>query len=290
MSDDPQADAALAARAGSDPGLDVSETTTATRASTAPEDPETSETTEGPEATEEATGAAPTSAGNRLLHAVWAGVREVVIVVGLAMIVSLIVKTFLLQPFHIPSGSMEDTLLNGDRVVVSKLTPGVVGLQRGDIVVFTDPDHWLGEPAPVDHSALHATLIFLGLAPDDSHEHLIKRVIGLPGDHVVCCDVNGRITVNGVAIVETYLKPGDTPAGGRAPFSIVVPAGKVWVMGDHRSDSGDSRLHDDGTGATGSVPIEDIKGRAILVVWPLNRFTWLSVPASIYSGIPTPSG
>lgn len=228
--------------------------------------------------------------GRRLLSGLWTGVKEIGIVVGLALLVSLVVKTFLLQPFHIPSGSMEDTLLNGDRVVVSKLTPGPFDLQRGDIVVFADPDHWLSEPPPTDSSALHRLLVFVGLAPDDSQEHLIKRVIGLPGDKVACCDANGRITVNGVAISEPYLKPGDAPNGGRPPFTITVPAGRVWVMGDHRSDSADSRLHDDGTGATGSVPIDDIRGRAILVVWPVDRFRWLSVSDSIYAGIPAATG
>jgi len=221
---------------------------------------------------------------------VWTGVRETVVVLGLAMLVSLLVKTFLLQPFHIPSGSMENTLLNGDRVVVSKLTPKAVALQRGDIVVFADPDHWLGDLPPADSSWLHRSLVFLGLAPDDSQEHLIKRVIGLPGDKVACCDAQGRVTVNGVPIDETYLKPGDTAGGGRAPFAITVPVGRVWVMGDHRSDSADSRLRDDGTGATGSVPIDDIRGRAILVVWPIDRFRWLSVSDSIYAGIPAATG
>ena len=146
-----------------------------------------------------------------------------------------------MQPFHIPSGSMEDTLIKDDRVLVSKLTPGPFALHRGDIVVFTDPDHWLGDVAPVERSPLRSALIFLGLVPDDSHEHLIKRVIGLPGDHVTCCTAGGQITVNGSPITEPYIKPGDSPGGGRSAFDIVVPADKVWVMGDHRSDSADSR-------------------------------------------------
>ena len=102
---------------------------------------------------------------------------------------------------------------------------------------------------------MRSALIFRGLVPDDSHEHLIKRVIGLPGDHVTCCTAGGQITVNGSPITEPYIKPGDSPGGGRSAFDIVVPADKVWVMGDHRSDSADSRLHDDGTGALGSVPM-----------------------------------
>jgi len=221
-------------------------------------------------------------------RSVFVGVREVVIVVGLAMVLSLVVKTFLVQPFHIPSGSMEDTLIKDDRVLVSKLTPGPFDLQRGDIVVFTDPDHWLGEIPETHRTPLQSALVFLGLAPDDSHEHLIKRVIGLPGDHVICCTVSGQLTVNGVAITEPYVKPGDSPAGGRGPFDIVVPAGKVWVMGDHRSDSADSRFHDDGTGAMGSVPIEDIKGKAVLVVWPIDRWAGLSDFGDVFAAVPEP--
>lgn len=213
-------------------------------------------------------------------------VRELVIVVSLAMVLSLVVKTFLLQPFHIPSGSMEDTLVKDDRVVVSKLTPGPIPLQRGDVVVFSDPGNWLGGASAGQRTPVRSLLIFLGLAPDDSDEHLIKRVIGLPGDTVACCDVQGRVTVNGVAIVEPYVKPGDTPNGGRNDFSVLVPAGKVWVMGDHRSDSADSRLHDDGTGALGSVPIDKIHGRAIMVVWPLTRWSWITAPQSVFGSVP----
>jgi len=223
-----------------------------------------------------------------VLQSLWAGVREVVIVVGMAMVLSLLVKTFLVQPFHIPSGSMENTLVKDDRVIVSKLTPGPFDLARGDVVVFSDPDGWLGELPEVPRSPLSRLLIFLGLAPDDSNEHLIKRVIGLPGDTVSCCDKDGRVQVNGTSIVEPYLKPGDTPNGGREPFSITVPQGRVWVMGDHRSDSADSRLHDDGTGATGSVPIDDITGRSVAVVWPLDHVTWLTAPERVFGSVPPP--
>ncbi len=204
----------------------------------------------------------------------------------MAMVLSLVVKTFLVQPFHIPSGSMEDTLVKDDRVLVSKLTPGPFDLRRGDIVVFTDPDHWLGEVAPVERSPVRSALIFLGLAPDDSHEHLIKRVIGLPGDRVACCTASGQVSVNGVPITEPYVKAGDSPGGGRAAFDIVVPAGRVWVMGDHRSDSADSRIHDDGSGAVGSVPMQDIHGKAILVVWPVDRWTGLSLGVDPFTGVP----
>ncbi|WP_018155546.1 signal peptidase I [Demetria terragena] len=197
--------------------------------------------------------------------------REIAIVVSVAVVISFLVKTFLAQPFWIPSGSMNDTLIRGDRVVVSKLTPGPFDLDRGDVIVFEDPGGWLPQ-VPQDRGPLLKGLEFVGLYPAGDN-HLIKRVIGLPGDKVACCDKQGRMTVNGVPIEEPYLHRGDGPSDQK--FSITVPAGKVWVMGDHRSNSSDSRFHDNGTGKTGSVPIDKVTGRARTVVWPLDRWDWL---------------
>lgn len=223
------------------------------------------------------------------LRNLWGGIKEILIIAVMAIVLSFVVKTWLIQAFYIPSGSMEDTLVQDDRVIVSKLTPGPFDLQRGDIVVFSDPGGWLAPSLQTqDTSTVHRALQFIGLVPDDSDDHLIKRVIGLPGDRVVCCDKNGLLTINGVAITEDYVKDGDVPSGGKQPFDITVPAGKVWVMGDHRSDSSDSRFHDDGTGKTGSVPIDDITGRAVMVVWPIDHVTWLSVPSRTYENVPTP--
>lgn len=231
--------------------------------------------------------------GSGFLQNLWGGIKEIVIIAVMAMVLSFVVKSWLIQAFYIPSGSMEDTLVKDDRVIVSKLTPGPFDLAHGDVVVFKDPANWLGDASTVQdqpglRGAVHKGLQFVGLLPDDSNNHLIKRVIGLPGDHVVCCDTAGATTVNGAPITETYVKQGDTPSGGRAPFDITVPAGRVWVMGDHRSDSSDSRFHDDGTGATGSVPIDDITGRAVMIVWPIDNVKWLSVPSRIYSTVPAP--
>ena len=225
----------------------------------------------------------------RPLAAVGAAVREVFVVVVMALALSFVVKTWLLQAFYIPSGSMEDTLLVGDRVVVSKLSPTPFDIERGDVVVFQDPGGWLDIPPPVDRSglsgALHDGLVFVGLLPAESEDHLIKRVIGLPGDRVACCTEGQSLTVNGVALTEPYLKPGDVPS--TLTFDITVPEGQVWVMGDHRSDSEDSRFHDpSGTGADGAVPIDDITGRAVAVVWPLDRAGWLSHYASTFSSVP----
>jgi signal peptidase I len=207
-----------------------------------------------------------------------AAVREIVLVLVIALGLSLLIKTFLMQAFFIPSGSMENTLLIGDRVLVSKLTPGPFDLKHGDIVVFADSGKWL---PPTEHQSegtirdgIRAGLMFVGLLPADSDEHLIKRVIGLPGDKVVCCDAEGRVTVNGKAIDEPYLYPNDDPSS--QPFSITVPEGRLWVMGDHRSNSEDSRSHRSSFG--GTIPVSDVVGKAFVKVWPLKRAGTLPNP------------
>jgi signal peptidase I len=215
--------------------------------------------------------------------------RETVLVVGIALVLSLVIKTFLVQAFYIPSGSMENTLLRGDKVIVSKLTPGPFDLKRGDIVVFKDPGGWLDPTVPTSRSrlggAIHDGLTFIGLLPNDADDHLIKRVIGLPGDHVVCCNTQGQLTVNGVAISEPYIYPGNAPSDKN--FNITVPAGKIWVMGDHREISRDSRFNDPGgTGKDGSVPIDLVVGRAVVIVWPLSRAGWLGVPNATFAKVP----
>lgn len=224
---------------------------------------------------------------------VGAAVKEFAIVVGMALVLSFVVKTWLLQAFYIPSGSMENTLVLNDRVIVSKLTPGPFDLKRGDIVVFADPGQWL-DPVPQAPHGEAATVFrdamtFVGLLPDNAENHLIKRVIGLPGDHVVCCDEGGRLTVNGVPIKEPYLKPGD--AASEQTFDITVPRGRLWVMGDHRSNSADSRAHDgpNGNGSEGSVDESLVVGRAVALVWPLDHLRWLSNPTSTFAHVPAPT-
>ena len=222
-----------------------------------------------------------------------AAVKEVVIVLAMALALSFVVKTFLIQAFYIPSESMENTLLVGDRVVVSKLTPTPFELERGDVVVFDDPGSWL-EPTPAeDHGAflneIRDALMFIGLLPDTSEGHLIKRVIGLPGDTVQCCDAQGRLLVNGEPIDESvYLKPGATESP--MEFSITVPEGRIWVMGDNRNDSSDSRYHDpSGDGSDGSVPIDLVVGKAFVTVWPFDRTGWLSDRGGVFNGVPDPA-
>lgn len=211
-----------------------------------------------------------------------AAVRETVLVVAVALVVSLVVKTFLLQAFYIPSESMEQTLDIGDRVVVSKLSPGPFDLHRGDVVVFEDPGGWLPETAPASRGPVGTVvadaLTFVGLLPEDSDDHLIKRVIGLPGDHVACCDAQGRVTVDDVPVDETgYLFPGSEPS--EADFDVTVPAGMLWVMGDNRAHSADSRYNRDKP-HDGFVPVANVTGRAYAVVWPLSHWNWLSTPSA----------
>jgi signal peptidase I len=218
-------------------------------------------------------------------------VSEVAVVLGMALLLSLLIKTFLVQAFFIPSPSMENTLLVGDRVLVSKLTPGIFDLHRGDVVVFKDPGGWLGaEQITATDSdeglggTVRKTLSFVGLLPQDAGEHLIKRVIGVGGDHVVCCDTaTGRITVNGVPIDETpYLVPGAAPSDKK--FDVVVPRGYLWVMGDNRPVSADSRLHRKLN--NGMVPVHDVVGKAFVIVWPFDRAGGLGVPASVFARVP----
>ena len=212
--------------------------------------------------------------------------REVVVVVVTALVLSLLIKTFLVQAFFIPSESMQPTLEVGDRVLVSRLTPGPFELERGDVVVFTDPGGWL-DPAPEPDrtavgEALAEVLSFIGVLPEDSGDHLIKRVVGLPGD-TIAADGTGALLVNGEPVDERYVFPGDLPSA--EAFSVVVPDDRLWVMGDHRSDSLDSRAHTQLEGG-GTVPVEDVVGRAVLLVWPLERWDWLSEGEDAFRGVP----
>lgn len=198
--------------------------------------------------------------------------REFPILVVVALLVSLIIKTFFVQFFYIPSGSMETTLEIKDRVAVNKVPFLSHTIHRGDIIVFHDPDHWLPDPVastePYIIAKLKDGLIALGVLPNPAKQHLVKRVIGVAGDHVVCCDNNKRITVNGIPLNEPYIYKGDNPSDMN--FDVVVPAGKLWVMGDHRGASADSRYHLDDINK-GFVPVSMVVGRVVAVIWPANH-------------------
>jgi len=203
--------------------------------------------------------------------------RELLLIVGVALILSILVRTFLAQAFYVPSSSMENTLLVQDRIIVSKLTTQFSGVQRGEIVVFTDPGSWLPETAPATGAAgvVRNGLMWIGLLPSDTGEDLVKRVIGVGGDHIVCCDAKQRITVNGVPLDETYLKPGGVTTQIR--FDVTVPADRYFVMGDNRGDSSDSRFHLDVE--QGTIPRANIVGRVVAVIWPASRWSGEPIPA-----------
>ncbi|MGI5348541.1 signal peptidase I [Streptomyces sp. CA-250714] len=219
--------------------------------------------------------------------------KEIPILIGVALLIAWVLKTFLVQAFVIPSGSMEQTIRIGDRVLVDKLTPWFGSKpQRGDVVVFEDPGGWLenekkdtkDEPAGIKQGKEFLT--FIGLLPSDDEQDLIKRVVAVGGDTVRCCDKQGRVTVNGTPLNEPYLHPGNKPS--RITFKVTVPVGRVFVMGDHRADSADSRYHlkepDRGT-----IGEDRIVGRAIVIAWPFDHWRRLEEPKT-FGSVPDPAG
>jgi signal peptidase I len=216
----------------------------------------------------------PTDKRERSQRGVGRFIRDILIILVVALLASFLIKTFLVRSFYIPSGSMENTLQVDDRILVNELAPGLVPLSNGDVVVFEDPGGWL--PAVVDDSTpLDTVLSVIGLAPTDSDNHLIKRVVGLPGDTVSCCDPFGHLLVNGVPLEEPYtLLPTSTSAAAPATFEIVVPDGMIWVMGDNRYNSKDSVYHRD-EASGGFVPIANVVGTAFVINWPVTRWSFI---------------
>ena len=194
--------------------------------------------------------------------------RELLTVVGTALVLSILVRTFLIQAFYVPSGSMEDTLQENDRIIVSKISTRLTGIDRSNVIVFHDPGGWLGEgfPNPYD-TPVGRVLQAIGIVPSNSGNDLVKRVIGVANDKIECCDAQGRITVNGVVIDESYTKDGVT--SDQVTFSVLVPEGNVFVMGDNRGNSEDSRFHLDKN--NGMIPVEEIIGRVAMRIWPVGR-------------------
>lgn len=214
--------------------------------------------------------------------------RELPFLILIALVLALLIKTFLVQAFYIPSASMENTLQGGppdkhyDRVLVNKLIYRIRDPRRGEIVVFRGPPSWQDTPEFTGSTPSNPFLHFfhdigaaLGVAAP-SNKDFIKRVIGIGGDHVVCCDTQGRITVNGHPLTEPYLYPGAKPSD--TSFDITVPKGRLWVMGDHRNDSADSRAHLSGGIDAATIPLGNVIGRAFVVVWPPSDWKTLPVP------------
>ncbi|MFF8915748.1 signal peptidase I [Streptomyces sp. NPDC015032] len=214
--------------------------------------------------------------------------RRAAVLGAVCSVFALLVSAFVVQPFLIPSGSMESTLRVGDRVLVNKLAYRFGSEpHRGDVVVFDGTGSFVQEPPrgnPVTE-LLHGVAAHLGLAEPAGTDY-VKRVVGVGGDRVVCCDKRGRVEVNGHPVDEDYLYPGDVPSQVR--FDIVVPDGTLWMMGDHRSNSRDSRDHLGEPGG-GMVPVDMVIGRVDWIGWPLGRLGSLPDSAA-FSGVRVPGG
>jgi len=218
-------------------------------------------------------------------------IRDILIIFVAAIVISAGIKAFLVRSFYIPSGSMENTLQINDRILVNELVPGLVPIQHGDVVVFKDPGGWLPAQPKTEQNPILAgidwVLSVVGLSAPDSNDHLIKRVIGLPGDTVSCCDAFGHLKVNGIPLKEPYLKlPASSSRATPTDFSVTVPKGSIWVMGDNRFDSSDSAYHyTHGDPGEGFVPVSDVVGRAFLISWPIDRWSWLGDYPEVFQGV-----
>jgi signal peptidase I len=223
-------------------------------------------------------GARPAAAARkRRKRSFW---RELPILVAVALLLAVVIKTYAVQAFWIPSGSMENTLEVNDRVLVNKIVYHIRGIHRGDIVVFNGEGSWdpgqVPTPGNVFQQFADGFASMFGFGKQGTI--YVKRVIGLPGDHVACCDAQGRVTVNGVPLNErSYLYPGAAPSQLR--FNITVPPGRLWVMGDNRSISDDSRDHMGDPGG-GTIPVSAVIGRVFLIIWPPSRWRIMPIPAT----------
>lgn len=214
---------------------------------------------------------------------------DLVVIVGAALVLSVLIKAFLIRSFYIPSGSMLETLQINDRIIVNVMAPEVFPIEHGDVVVFRDPGGWLGAVPTVEKEPIQEISDFIlgtfGITAPDSAEHLVKRVIGLPGDTVEYSSTDGLLKVNDVAIQEPYLRPGVNPS--EIEFKVTVPEGHYWVMGDNRPNSTDSRYHQD-LPTKGFVPVDVIVGRAVLISWPMENWIFLDNYPEVFSDVPKP--
>jgi len=202
--------------------------------------------------------------------------KELPFLVVVALVASLLIKSFLVQFFYIPSGSMENTLQVQDRVAVNKIPFISKSIDRGDVVVFRDPDNWLPEIVDYDTnkylSIVKSALVAVGVLPNPAKQYLVKRVIGVAGDRIVCCTKDDKLTINGVEVDEPYIFAGNKPS--EMTFDVTVPEGKIWVMGDHRGASADSRYHQEDINK-GFIPISKVSGRVVAVIWPFKNISYV---------------
>lgn len=215
---------------------------------------------------------------------------DIPITIAIAVGAVLLITTFVAKPFSIPSGSMEDTMQIGDRILVNRVVYHTRDVERGDVVVFDGADSFVPMSEVPQRNPITGALAWVGqslglMAPDSTD--FVKRVIGVGGDRVVCCNADGALEVNGVPLDEaSYLYPGDVPSTQN--FDVIVPPGMLWVMGDHRSNSADSRAHMGDPGG-GFVPESKVVGRAMSVLWPVSRLATIDIP-STFADIPAPAG
>jgi signal peptidase I len=222
-------------------------------------------------------------------------VRDILLILLTAIVLSAGIKAFVVRSFYIPSESMNNTLQVHDRIIVNELVPRIFPIKRGDVVVFRDPGSWLPASTAVQASGLAAgvdwLLTMVGLSASDSDDHLVKRVIGLPGDKVACCNAFGQLTVNGIPLDEKsyVLLPAGVTAVSAIQFAVTVPKGRLWVMGDNRDNSKDSR-YQSATPSHGFVPQSDVVGRAFVVSWPSSHWSWLDDYPRVFDGTDARAG